>query len=516
MLHHATVPRSFALFLLALAVAVPALAQDPLVPRLPPSSLLLPPVVPSGQPEPEIAGPPYVPDPVPDEVEAEPDPLPAAPLDVPLALSPAALPTASGEPGFVGPSPDVVGAEDSVSLARRAAALLRGLDVVPAAGMVPGAVAPDGFVPQYLARAVFSAPVAGSIPYVLHAEVYHDLTIIFPVTWRVVDVHVGDPDRWAVTRVGHLIMLKPGEVGIRTNLTALFDNGDLLQMDLQEVTGLQEPGRTGRAYVGPERWLVDRIFGMLPPIVRTRVARSPATVAELLADPVTVVGLYGGTGAVPNPLAAIAALENRAGGDPSVVSVPTLASLDGVEPAAEGAPLVPPAPPTVPALREPAVEEAEDGGLPGSGLWVPGGTVRELEADLRAAVNRVESARVSAGDRVASAQRNVELEMEELRSGYPLRTQFSYLLDPPVDPYVEPFWHFGIWHDGDRTFVRLMADDPQFVDEDTGEVLPAIQLRNYLYRFDRLIENGSVIVAEPDSGDRRALYFRRRRELEGP
>ena len=558
MLQHAFLSRFLLPAVLAAVLAAPLAAQpERVVPRLPPEGLLpLPPGVSPQDPDrplprvddpdlperlregrraqpsprslldpddPILAGPP-APLPEPPAVVPEPDeelqPSPPVP-EVPASEADAV----SEDLPAVDPVPPVVGAEDSLSLARRAAALLGVvLGDRATAAAEPEVPAPDGVVAQSLARAVFAAPVAGSIPYVIHAEVNHDLTIVFPVDWMVVDVAVGDPDRWAVSRARHLVMLKPGDLGLRTNLTVVFDNGDILQMDLQEVTGMTHLVRTGRVYVGPERWLVDRIFGMLPPDVRLRVARSPATVAELLADPVTVVGLYGGTGAVPSPLAASAASVRRAGADLDVVvPPPTLGALDGVEddllpltvPDPSGGPVPEASSPRGPPPSSlPA--DVRGGHLPGSGRWVDGPTVERLEADLSAAVARVESARVSAGNRVAAAQLNVQAEMEALRAEYPLRTQFSYLLEPDVDPYTEPFWHFGVWHDGERTFFRLMADDPQFIDEDTGEAMVAVPLRNYLYRFDRLVENGSVVVADADSGAPRTLYFRRRRELEGP
>jgi hypothetical protein len=197
--------------------------------------------------------------------------------------------------------PAVVGTESDLSLAARAAALLGGV-LDPAAGRtrVPiGAGAADPA--QSLSRAVFAAPVAGSIPYVVQAQIHHDVTLIFPREWSLVQVFVGDSRRWAVTHAGSVVVLKPGEAGARTNLTAVLASGEVLQMDLEEVTGLTGARRTGRVYVGPEPWLVDRIFSMLPEEVRARVADSPATVAQLLADPVGVVGRYGGTGAVPSP-----------------------------------------------------------------------------------------------------------------------------------------------------------------------------------------------------------------------
>ena len=375
---------------------------------------------------------------------------------------------------------------------------------------------------QSLAQAVFAAPVAGSIPYVVHAEVYHDVTIVLPDNWTIVSVFVGDPARWALYQVQHLVVLKPGEPGIRTNLTVVLANGDVLQMDLQEVTGLPGVDRTGRVYVGPESWLVDRIFGMLPLAVRHRVARSPATVAELLVDPLTVIGLYGGTGAVPNPLSAATLAGPRTVRLPDVVPPPTLGALDGVEPLVEVAPLPAVAPATplptsssTSSLPAPVAQDRDAAVLVSSDL-VAGGAVASLEADLRSAVNRVDSSRIAAGDRIAAAQLNVEAEVEMLREEYPLRTQFSYVFEPDVTPYTEPFWHFGAWHDGERTYWRLLAGDPVFRDDETGEILVPELLGDYLYRFNRVVDRGVLTVLPPGNDRPIDLFFRRRRELEGP
>ncbi len=139
-----------------------------------------------------------------------------------------------------------------------------------------------------------------------------------------------------------------------------------------------------------------------------------------------------------------------------------------------------------------------------------------LESRLRDARARVDTARRSAGDRIAAAQLGLEADLEALREEYPLRTQFSYVLDPPLPPYTEPLWHFGVWHDGDRTFWRLLAPDPVFREADTGEPLAAERIDDFLYRFDRVVESGVVMVRLGNDPQVRELYFRRRRELEGP
>ena len=395
--------------------------------------------------------------------------------------------------------PAVAGTESDLSLAARAAALLGGV-LDPAAERTRAPIGAGAADPaQSLSRAVFAAPVAGSIPYVVQAQIHHDVTLIFPRGWSLVQVFVGDPRRWAVTRAGSVVVLKPGEAGARTNLTAVLASGEVLQMDLEEVTGVAGARRIGRVYVGPEPWLVDRIFSMLPEAVRTRVADSPATVAQLLADPVGVVGRYGGTGAVPSPRSELAAVSPAPPATSGPVPVP-----GAVPPIGRARPsMQAPSPPPAGAAAEPAT-------------YVSAVEVGTLDARLRQASARVESARRAAGDRIAAAQLALEADLEALREEYPLRTQFSYVLDPPLPPYTEPLWHFGVWHDGERTFWRLLAPGPSFEDAASGAPLEPEMLDDHLYRFDRVIEQGTVVVRLPGDPRPRQLYFRRRRELEGP
>lgn len=419
----------------------------------------------------------------------------AQPVESDAPVMPAPVPAA--------PAPAVMGAESDLSLAAQAAALLGGtLDPSGSTRVALAGGAAD--LAQSLARAVFAAPVAGSIPYVVQAQVHHDVTLIFPSEWPLVQVFVGDPRRWAVTHSGPLVVLKPGEAGARTNLTAVLASGEVLQMDLEEVTGLAGARRIGRVYVGPESWLVDRIFSMLPADVRARVADAPVSVAQLLADPVSVVGLYGGTGAVPSPaglqpLAPVGAPSAAApvsAPGPAGDSVPVAGAYGGAG--------------TRSSDRASGVE------VSGAGEYVSGQQMAALESRLRAARARVDTARRSAGDRIAAAQLGLDADLEALREEYPLRTQFSYVLDPPLPPYTEPLWHFGVWHDGDRTYWRMLAPDPAFRDADTGEPLVVERLDDFLYRFDRVVERGVVMVRLDKDPQVRELYFRRRRELEGP
>ncbi len=161
---------------------------------------------------------------------------------------------------------------------------------------------------QSLGTAVFAVPVAGNIGYVLRAQVFHDLPIVFPADWGIVQVFVGDPSRWRVVRNGSLVVVQPGEPGARTNLNVLFSSGELVQIDLEEHTGAYGLFRTGRAYVGPQPWLLDRIFALMPLSVRDRVidllASDQLRVAELLADPVEAIRPFDVFSALPPPVQA--------------------------------------------------------------------------------------------------------------------------------------------------------------------------------------------------------------------
>ena len=156
---------------------------------------------------------------------------------------------------------------------------------------------------QTLGEAVFAVPVAGNIGYVLRPQIYHDLPIIFPPNWNPVSVIIADQARWQHGRQGSVILIQPGEVGARTNMTLVFDTGELLQLDLEEVTGAFGRSRTGRVYIGPQGWLVERVFALMPGDVRDRIVvliqGGEVKVSQLLSDPIAVIREHGNFDALP-------------------------------------------------------------------------------------------------------------------------------------------------------------------------------------------------------------------------
>ena len=493
---------------------------------------------------------------------------------------------------------------------------------------------------QSLGAAVFAVPVAGNIGYVLRAQVFHDLPIVFPVDWGIVQVFVGDPSRWRVVQNGSLVVVQPGEPGARTNLNIMFTSGELVQIDLEEHTGAYGLFRTGRAYVGPEPWLLDRIFALMPLSVRDRVidllVSDQLGVGALLADPVEAIRPFDVFSALPPPAEArrlprflrqaldseaqppdslplempAPAAEPSSGDDPAAPDQPVDAAEAAVpdadvapvgEPGGDmmGPPLLPLEPLDDPAAAPPPADplpadppgaepdpDAPDsppapeldllrpfGGielqpqgassptlLPGGAFVMParaqasvgasvqaapppsgpgdppeapaaaapeavvaplidrfvsGRQVAELERRLAEARAARDDARRRAGDRIADATLGIDGRLSSLRADYPGRVQFSILIDPEIPPFTPPFWHLGVWHDGDYTYWRILADNPRFHDQLAGVRLDPVRLDDHVYRLDRVVDRGMLVVDGPDFEPRR-LYWRRREELEGP
>ena len=149
-------------------------------------------------------------------------------------------------------------------------------------------------------------------------------------------------------------------------------------------------------------------------------------------------------------------------------------------------------------------------------VYVPVSDVAQLQAQLRSARARLDAARRTSGDRVASAMLEIENDLDVLRRTYPARVQLSLYYDPEIEPFAPPFWAMGLWHDGEYTYLRLLGDRPRFFDESSGAEIVPYSLDDYLYRLEGVVGHGSVIVGSPDAGGDRQLYWYRRPETEGP
>ena len=142
----------------------------------------------------------------------------------------------------------------------------------------------------------------------------------------------------------------------------------------------------------------------------------------------------------------------------------------------------------------------------------------ERLAALRAARDglrrRIADEQAESGRNASRGVMDIEQDMEFLRMSYPEQIYLSLYWDPDLHPLEPPFWVYGLWHDTDNTFVRLMAPNPVFRDEERDVEVPAEALDSYLYRLSGVIDRGSVTV--PDGGRAIRAYWTRRPEVERP
>lgn len=147
-------------------------------------------------------------------------------------------------------------------------------------------------------------------------------------------------------------------------------------------------------------------------------------------------------------------------------------------------------------------------------------SARELDAAgeaVESARSALDDARRAAGERVAAALLQADQEVEEWRTTLTEQIQMSLVWDPPVPPWTPPLWHWGAFHDGRYTYIRMLAPDPQFYDVENDVVLSATVSDLSLYRLDGVYSELAVSVRDPQRrGSLVQVILRRRAELEHP
>ena len=148
---------------------------------------------------------------------------------------------------------------------------------------------------------------------------------------------------------------------------------------------------------------------------------------------------------------------------------------------------------------------------------VPGPEIDAAVAEVAAAREQLADARRAAGERVAAAALQAEQDVEAWRTELTERVQMSLVWDPPVPPWTPPLWQWGAWHDGEYTYVRMLAPDPQFYDVTTDTVVEASVSDRSLYRIPGVYSQLAISVRDPDRrGSLVQVVLRRRVELERP
>ena len=132
--------------------------------------------------------------------------------------------------------------------------------------------------------------------------------------------------------------------------------------------------------------------------------------------------------------------------------------------------------------------------VPAPDLFVSAAELSALRARRDGLRRQIADARRSTGDQVAGAALGIDRDLEQLRMSYPSRVQMSFYWNPELPPLAPPFWLYGLWHDTDNTFIRLLAPEPVFRDEVAGVEIEPVAMDTYLYRLPGVIDHGSVTV----------------------
>ena len=150
-------------------------------------------------------------------------------------------------------------------------------------------------------------------------------------------------------------------------------------------------------------------------------------------------------------------------------------------------------------------EDAPDGAVdsviridPPTSTWGPVLTeVEEVEAARRrvsAAWAAVEGAESRSAERVVAARDAAQAELDAEREGYPRQLHFDYRWPEAAAEY--PWLLEGMWHDGERTYVRLRATSPVFYEATPGltRVAGVSVVDDVLYVVPRVLGAGALEV----------------------
>ena len=146
---------------------------------------------------------------------------------------------------------------------------------------------------------------------------------------------------------------------------------------------------------------------------------------------------------------------------------------------------------------------------PGPGpVLAPVATVAAAVQASAAAWASVASAEAGAAEQLEAARLTTQAELDARREAYPRRLQFAYAFEG--EPREAPFFVEGMWHDGERTYVRTRAIAPVLHEvDDTGTVgVVAVEdAVGSVYVISRVLGSGFLLV----NGERLAWSVTTRR-----
>ena len=129
-------------------------------------------------------------------------------------------------------------------------------------------------------------------------------------------------------------------------------------------------------------------------------------------------------------------------------------------------------------------------------VLAPVATVAAAARSSAAAWASVASAEAAAIERVDAARRATQAELDAGREAYPRRLQFVYeFIDR--EPLAEPFFVEGMWHDGERTYLRTRAVAPvlyEVAESGTVEAVTVEGMVGSVYVLPRVLGAGFLAV----------------------
>ena len=132
----------------------------------------------------------------------------------------------------------------------------------------------------------------------------------------------------------------------------------------------------------------------------------------------------------------------------------------------------------------------------------PVAAVAAAARDAAAAWGSVVTAEATAAERIEAARMATQAELDAGREAYPRRLQFAYAF-AAGDVRGAPFLVEGMWHDGERTYLRTRATSPvlyEFVGDGgaLARVTDAVVVSGVVYVVPRVLGSGVLDVG----GDR--------------
>ena len=158
--------------------------------------------------------------------------------------------------------------------------------------------------------------------------------------------------------------------------------------------------------------------------------------------------------------------------------------------------------------RTPTPETAAPGPVLTTTLAVASMAQRAVEA-----WEETEEAEASATGRIEAARTAAQETLDSRREAYPRQLQFDYRWAFDAEPRSHPWLVDGLWHDGQRTYLRTRATSPVLYEQVNGVLAPvrvAAVLDEVLHVVPRVLGRGAL-----EANGRRIAWTVERREA-GP